>query len=288
MSSDYKLYDYEPSVGAAIISAGLFAATSLVHLFQLIRRRTWCFVPFVIGGFFETFGYIARYFSARETPDWTVKPYVGQELLLLLAPALFSASIYMILGRIIRLLDGDSHSLIRPSWLTKIFVTGDVLSFFIQSGGGGMMASAKTPSKISLGNNIIVVGLIIQLVFFGFFIIVTVVFHRRMAASPTEVSLTFTPPWHTYMRILYTASVLIMVRSIYRVVEYVQGSEGVLKQSEMFLYIFDALLMFLCCVLFNVMHPSRILSARPKSYGKMMDMEEDQVEMLRPEAMKNF
>lgn len=51
MSSNYKLYDYEPSVGAAIISAGLFAATSLVHLFQLIRRRTWCFVPFVIGGF---------------------------------------------------------------------------------------------------------------------------------------------------------------------------------------------------------------------------------------------
>lgn len=51
MSNDYKLYDYEPSVVAAIISAGLFAATSLVHLFQLIRRRTWCFVPFVIGGF---------------------------------------------------------------------------------------------------------------------------------------------------------------------------------------------------------------------------------------------
>ncbi|GKZ22387.1 hypothetical protein AbraIFM66951_011555 [Aspergillus brasiliensis] len=282
MSSDYKLYEYEPSVGAAIVAAGLFAATSLLHLFQMIRRRTWCFVPFVIGGFFETFGYIARYYSARETPSWTVKPYVGQELLLLLAPALFSASIYMILGRIIRLLHGESYSLIRPSWLTKIFVTGDVLSFFIQSGGGGMMASAKTPDKVSLGNNMIVVGLIVQLVFFGFFIIVAIIFHRRMAASPTEVSLTLTPPWYTYMRVLYTASVLIMVRSVYRVLEYVQGSEGVLQQNELFLYVFDALLMFLCCILFNVMHPSRILSARPGSYGKMMGVEEDQVEMLRP------
>ncbi|GKZ80831.1 hypothetical protein AnigIFM56816_005064 [Aspergillus niger] len=280
MSSNYKLYDYDPSVGAAIVSAGLFAATSMVHLFQMIRRRTWCFIPFVLGGFFETFGYIARYYSARETPNWTVKPYVGQELLLLLAPALFSASIYMILGRIIRLLDGHTYSLIRPSWLTKIFVTGDVLSFFIQSGGGGIMASAKTPSKISLGNNIIVVGLIVQLVFFGFFIIVTVVFHRRMAASPTEVSVIITQ-WHTYMRILYAASVLIMVRSVYRVIEYLQGSEGGLKQNEMFLYIFDALLMFSCCVLFNVMHPNRILSARPEAYDKMMEVEEDQVEMLR-------
>lgn len=62
-------------------------------------------------------------------------PYVVQSLLLLLAPSLFSASIYMILGRIIRLLKGERHSVIRRTWLTKIFVTGDVLSFFIQSGG---------------------------------------------------------------------------------------------------------------------------------------------------------
>ena len=64
-----------------------------------------------------------------------MKPYIGQSLMLLLAPALFAASVYMILGRIIRLLNAGSASLIRPSWLTKIFVTGDVLSFFIQSGG---------------------------------------------------------------------------------------------------------------------------------------------------------
>lgn len=62
-------------------------------------------------------------------------PYVIQEVLLLVAPSLFAASIYMILGRVIRLLNGASNSPIRPSWLTKIFVTGDVVSFFMQSGG---------------------------------------------------------------------------------------------------------------------------------------------------------
>jgi hypothetical protein len=40
-----------------------------------------------------------------------------------------------VLGRIIRLTGGERHSMIRPSWLTKIFVVGDVLSFFVQSGG---------------------------------------------------------------------------------------------------------------------------------------------------------
>ena len=38
----------------------------------------------------------------------------------------------MVLGRIILLTDGEVHSLIRKKWLTKIFVTGDVLSFLVQ------------------------------------------------------------------------------------------------------------------------------------------------------------
>jgi hypothetical protein len=58
-----------------------------------------------------------------------------QSLLLLLAPALFAASIYMILARIILLTDGESHSVIKVRWVTKIFVAGDVLSFLAQSAG---------------------------------------------------------------------------------------------------------------------------------------------------------
>lgn len=62
-------------------------------------------------------------------------PYVIQSLLLLLGPTLLAASIYMVLGRLIRLLDADNYSLIRPQWLTKVFVLGDVISFLAQSGG---------------------------------------------------------------------------------------------------------------------------------------------------------
>lgn len=58
-----------------------------------------------------------------------------QTLSILLAPAFFAASIYMILGRLIVLVDGESHSPIRVKWLTKIFVGGDVLSFLAQSAG---------------------------------------------------------------------------------------------------------------------------------------------------------
>ncbi|OKL58476.1 hypothetical protein UA08_06353 [Talaromyces atroroseus] len=237
MSSGYKLYDYDPSEAAAICFAIAFAVATLFHLYRMIRTRTWYFTSFVIGGLFEVVGYAARAYNATQTPNWGVGPYVMQSLLLLLAPALLSASIYMILGRIIRLVNGGSRSLIRPSWLTKIFVTGDVLSFFIQSGGGGMLAQAKSQNTINMGNHIIVLGLIVQLLFFGFFMIVSMIFHRRITASPTDLSLTIDAPWSRYMGVLYTASVLIMVRSVYRVVEYVQGTTGTLQEHEAYLQI---------------------------------------------------
>jgi hypothetical protein len=41
----------------------------------------------------------------------------------------------MMLGRIVRLLDAEVHSIIRSTWVTKIFVLGDILSFVIQGIG---------------------------------------------------------------------------------------------------------------------------------------------------------
>ncbi|KAJ5776603.1 uncharacterized protein N7511_001614 [Penicillium nucicola] len=272
MSEGFKLYHYNPSAGAAVPFAAIFALSSALHIWQLARNRSWYFIPFVLGGLFEALGYVARYLSAKQTPNWTTKPYIAQSLMLLLAPAFFAASIYMILGRIIRLLNGASCSLVRPSWLTKIFVTGDVLSFFIQSGGGGLLATAKDKSKVNLGNNMIVVGLFVQIVFFGFFIVVSLVFHRRMLKTPMHAVGDSTIPWSRYMKILYIASTLVMIRSVYRVAEYVQGTDGYLQSKEVFIYVFDAALMLICCMLFNVFHPSKLLSGI-RNKGDAADLE---------------
>lgn len=64
-----------------------------------------------------------------------MNPYIMQSVLLLVAPALFAASIYMELGRIVLMVDGERALFIRRTWLTKIFVAGDVLSFLMQSSG---------------------------------------------------------------------------------------------------------------------------------------------------------
>lgn len=78
---------------------------------------------------------MVRGVSADQRPDYEKSPYIVQTILILLAPALYAASIYMILGRIIRLLDASSYSLVPPKWLTKVFVAGDVVSFLMQGAG---------------------------------------------------------------------------------------------------------------------------------------------------------
>jgi hypothetical protein len=50
----YVLYRYIPSQVAAIIFVVLFGLTTIAHIFQLIKKRTWYFTPLVVGGLCKT------------------------------------------------------------------------------------------------------------------------------------------------------------------------------------------------------------------------------------------
>ncbi|KAJ5381529.1 uncharacterized protein N7496_003957 [Penicillium cataractarum] len=278
--AEYVLYNYTPSLAVAVIALLLFLAATIAHIFLAIKHRLKFLIAFIIGGFFETIGYAARAVNAHQAPNYGTMPYAMQSVFILLAPSLFAASIYMVLGRLIRRVDGDSRSLIKSTKLTKIFVVGDVLAFLVQSGGmyhhdsdlmsrivvnqryvgGAILTGAKSASKMKLGENVIIVGLFVQIIFFGFFVIVSVIFHKRIVANPTTESVTCTVNWKRYLFILYFASAMIMIRCIYRVVEYIQGQTGVLQSHEYYAYMFDAFLMLQVMVVFVIFHPSQVLS----------------------------
>ncbi|KAI8208705.1 Protein RTM1 [Colletotrichum sp. SAR 10_65] len=260
VNAQWAFYRFEPSTAAAIFFCVAFILTTALHLFQMIRTKTWYLTAFVIGGFCELIGYAARAKNTMEEPGcWTLGPYIIQNVLLLIAPALMAASIYMILGRIIMLTDGESHALIKRRWLTKAFVSGDVLSLLLQSSGGGMMAAAGQGNNfMEIGEKTIIVGLFVQLFVFGFFIVTAALFHRRMALVPTAKAHQPEIRWKYYLLTLYVTSVLIWVRSVFRVIEYLQGNKGELMTTEVYIYIFDATLMFLVMVWMNWFHPSEI------------------------------
>ncbi|KAM5353825.1 hypothetical protein ACJ41O_000475 [Fusarium nematophilum] len=263
MAEENDRYKYDPSMAAAVIFIVLFSLSGLYHTFQVIKLRSWYFIPFIVGCAVEAIGYAGRAISAGEkSGEWTKGPYIIQALLLLLGPPFFAASIYMVLGRLIRLLDAEKYSMIRLKWLTKLFLFGDIASILAQAMGGGMLAGAETKSDRDRGQAIIIGGLIVQLLFFGGFMIVAVVFHRRILRDPTDASLKVQSPWKKLLVVLYAASLLIMVRSVFRVIEYIMGEDGELMAKEAYLYIFDATLMFIVAASFNWFHPSAIINKK--------------------------
>ncbi|KAK7053344.1 envelope glycoprotein [Paramarasmius palmivorus] len=261
----FVLYHYVPSLPAALIFTAILGLSSAAHTWQIVRTKTWYFIPMLIGVLMEAIGYVGRIMSHYD--NMALGPYIMQTLLILIAPALIAASIYMILGRLIVMVEGEEYSLVRIKWLTKTFVLGDVVSFLMQSAGGGLMAANY--EMMHTGERIIIVGLIVQLLWFGFFIVTSFVFHIRIARSPTSASLRHQAPvsWKTMLYVLYAASLLIMIRSIFRLVEYIQGNGGYLLRHEAYLYIFDAVLMSIAVILFNVFHPSKVLVTQPDHKG---------------------
>ncbi|CZS92933.1 related to RTM1 protein [Rhynchosporium agropyri] len=243
----YLLYRYNPSIAAAAVACILFALTTGMHVFQMYRSRAWFLVPLVIGGFSRA------YSASQQAPNWTLGPFIIQSVLTLVAPALFAGSIYMILGRVILMTDGERYSMVRQKWLTKTFVFGDIFAFLMQSSGAGLMSSA---SNTKTGEYVVVGGLIFQIFFFGLFVVTASIFHIRLQKVPTTIS--HSVPWRKHLWALYISSALILIRSIFRVVEFVQGNSGYLFSHEAFMYVFDALLMLGVLVLFNVVHPGEI------------------------------
>ncbi|KAL0935594.1 RTA1 domain-containing protein [Colletotrichum truncatum] len=246
---DFKLYRYTPSLPAAIVTAIVFAILTLLHVWRLYKARAFYFTAFTVGGLFQAIGYCGRIWGHFD--KFSIGGFVIQAILILVAPALYAASIYMILGRLIRTVRGEHLSLIPVNWVTRIFVTGDVFAFTLQAGGGGVQA-AGTLDLYKIGEKIIIAGLFVQIVIFGFFVITSLLFHYRLHKEPTLTAVRGTVPWKRHLYVLYVTSAIILIRSVFRVVEYLQGNNGYLISHEIYIYIFDALLMAMVMAIFLV------------------------------------
>ncbi|KAG4411841.1 hypothetical protein IFR04_015025 [Cadophora malorum] len=250
MATDNGIYPYTPNGPVCVVMAMLFGISAGFHLFQMIRKKTWFYTPLVVGAIMMTLGYIARYFSAKSPAS--LGPYIIQSLFIILPPSLYAATIYIIYGRIALFVNAPRASLVQPTRVTRIFVVGDVIAFFMQAGGGGMMAQAN---MAGLGQKIMLIGLFVQLAFFGFFLVISLIFWRRTRSSSIRYTLRYgRHSWYNLLMLLLAAATLIILRCVFRIIEFGQGHTGYLASHEAFLYLFDAVPMLGVQIMFHLIH----------------------------------
>ncbi|KAH7121992.1 RTA1 like protein-domain-containing protein [Dactylonectria estremocensis] len=166
----------------------------------------------------------------------------------------------------------ESCLYIKVRWLTTIFVVGDVFAFMVQASGAGFSAAGSNPK---MGENIVVAGLAIQILFFVVFVAAAMSFqlqYRHHSSKPQTFSSSsaswksfFTSerdktngevPWRSMMNMLYAVSALILARCIFRIIEYLMGADAYLLSHEWTLYLFDRVLMAAAMANFYVFYPS--------------------------------
>lgn len=241
-------------------------------------KDTWILANIPAVG--EVGGYGARIASHYNNQAWG--PYITQGVLTLIGPLWFAATIYMMLGRTIVLAGGEDVSLIKPRWYTRVFVTADVTTLFIQGLGmykeklhpgrkEGFLLTVRLGSSIMgtmqlklaiAGEKIVIAGLALQVATFVVFLVASVDFQVRMnrkqyAASAFSASKERLPAWRKTLYILYSVSALILFRCTFRLVEYSMGNAAYLMAHEWALYSFDSVPMFLVLVLLAVLRPSQ-------------------------------
>jgi hypothetical protein len=227
-------------------------------------------------------GYAAR--AAASNSTGKLMPFVVQQNNILLAPVLYAATIYMVLGRVIRQVDGDRYSIIRPTWLTKIFLAGDFVALAIQGSSAGLMVMAQ---YAELAQGLAIAGLIFHVVVFGLFGATAGIFHKRMLKDPGSASAGIVLAWEQSLYTLYAVSSLVMTRSIFRIIEFVMGPNAYLLTHEWTLYIFDTCLMMGVMGVFWRWYPSTVGKGRRWKQASFMTNRMPTPSVLEMDGIRN-
>ncbi|GKZ34744.1 hypothetical protein AbraIFM66950_005100 [Aspergillus brasiliensis] len=255
----------------------------LGHAAQMVWFRTWWCSVFSIGCLVELLGWAARIWSAK--CPYAQTPYLMQITTLIIAPTFFTAGIYVLLARFIRIF-GPQSSILSPKLYLWIFCTCDIVSLVVQAAGGGMASSGaggggssgsstnsststsalstratNSSSSQSTGTHIMVGGIIFQLVSITVFVVLGADFAWRVFRR--DVSSRRGNAHMPAVTVLFSAMVfsvlLIYIRSIYRTIELLHGWTSSTMRNEKLLIGLDGAMMVPAVIVFNIFHPGQLL-----------------------------
>ncbi|BGP34845.1 hypothetical protein JCM10296v2_006669 [Rhodotorula toruloides] len=219
-------YGYIPSAGAGIFFLIAFGLSFLIHAYQLVRSRRWLYLCAEAGLALESWGWGERYSSSHcETFDIS-SGYVLQLAGLTVAPTMFAANIYCLFTQFAAtqapaLMRGIGVS--KPQFWLIVF---EVFTIVVQVAGAALAATTSDKALFKAGCNIMLAGIVLQLVLTVLFLAVVVLYFNRLRRATYEQVLNVRSRMGLLFYGIVVMDVLIIIRGAYRTVELSGGIWG--------------------------------------------------------------
>ncbi|KAL7619981.1 hypothetical protein AAE478_010529 [Parahypoxylon ruwenzoriense] len=267
-----SIWFYAPNKGAPVFFAVAYLATGAVHFWQAVHYKSWrltglyvfCSLLFVVG-------FIFRELGAFDYTD--LIKYIVSICLCYAAPPLYELGNYYVLGRILYFV--PYYSPIHPGRVLTTFAAISMVIEALNGTGASYIANRSLPQDIQqTGQSLLKAALILQLVVVTLFLALAATFQmrcRKNGINHVKVNQS--------LLTLYISSAIILVRCIYRAVEFFDldttdfsspefdpSTLSAIIRYEWFFYVFEATLMLCNSVLLNVRHPRLWLPKSTKVY----------------------
>lgn len=261
------IYGYTPAFALSLFAAIWFFLLFIVHASQTAVYRSWWFVTFPIGLIFEVVGYVARSLSAKKNP-YNLIYFILNYFFIVTAPVFLAAGIYTILSALIPRL-GRQYSFLPPKVVLWFFITSDVIATVTQVAGAALIGVRQSNREDpTTANNILLGGLAYQVFSMGVFVILTATFLFRARAALREARLSI------FGAVFGFATVLIYLRTCFRLAETAEGLNGKLQTNEVFFACLEFMPVALAALLYGVWFPGRCVGSKVRTSGEVRDKEQ--------------
>ncbi|KAJ6551905.1 RTA1-domain-containing protein [Mycena capillaripes] len=262
---DDNQYGYNPSEAIGILFVVLFALSTIIHACQATYYKMWWLFPTAcLCGVGELLGWSGRLWSSFNPA--LSDPYMMQICATIISPTPLIAVNFILLSRIVQRL-GVCYSWISARWYTIIFLSCDILALVIQGAGGGIAASANDSTGTQLGANIMLAGIAFQFVAIVMYTLCAGEFLRRYARDlPVRGQrplgsgkAVLTPRNRLMIYALAFSTLVLFIRSIYRIIELSGGWNGPVIQTQVYFNVLDGGMVTLAIYTINIAHPGHLL-----------------------------
>ncbi|KAK2875117.1 hypothetical protein FQN49_001762 [Arthroderma sp. PD_2] len=265
-----SLYVYAPNQIAPIVFTVAYGLSAIGHFYQCFRYKSWrllglhpvCALTFTVGYGLRIYG-SHNYIYNDNTMILII--FILSQVFIFVCPPLLELANYHVLGRVLYYM--PYFAPLPPAKVLKIF--GGLMMLVESLNAVGVALSANpssTEAKQTLGSNLTIAALAIQLAVIVIFIVIAGIFHWRCSKANIRSKSIVTP-----LITLYVSMVLILARCIYRLIEHfgntavhLEDPESLKSLSpilryEYYFFIFESTLMFINSVIWNIWNPARLL-----------------------------